>query len=113
MEKIIYVIPFIGIVGMLFALYLAMKINKQDPGTERMKEISAAIHGGAKAFLFAEYKILVFYVLALFAAIGCCLSWGTAVSFLVGALFSVGAGYFGMTVATKANVRTADRKSTL
>ena len=58
MEKIIYVIPFIGIVGMLFALYLAMKINKQDPGTERMKEISAAIHGGAKAFLFAEYKIL-------------------------------------------------------
>ena len=107
MEKIIYVIPFIGIIGMLFALYLAMKINKQDPGTERMKEISAAIHGGAKAFLFAEYKILVFYVLALFAAIGCCLSWATAVSFLVGAFFSVGAGYFGMTVATKANVRTA------
>ncbi len=107
MEKIIYVIPFIGIMGMFFALYLAMKINKQDPGNERMKEISAAIHGGAKAFLFAEYKILVFFVLALFATIGCCLSWGTAVSFLVGALFSVGAGYFGMTVATKANVRTA------
>ena len=62
MEKIIYVIPFIGIIGMLFALYLAMKINKQDPGTERMKEISAAIHGGAKAFLFAEYKILVFFL---------------------------------------------------
>ena len=81
MEKIVYVIPVIGILGMLFALYLAMKIDKQDPGTEKMKEISAAIHGGAKAFLFAEYKILVFFVLVLFAAIGCCLSWGTACQF--------------------------------
>ena len=74
MEKIVYLIPLMGIVGMLFALYLAMRINKQDPGTERMKEISAAIHGGAKAFLFAEYRILVFFIIALFAAIGVAIS---------------------------------------
>ena len=74
MEKIIYVIPVIGVLGLLFALFLAMKIGKHDPGNERMQEISAAIHGGAKAFLFAEYRILVFFILALFVAIGCCLS---------------------------------------
>ena len=112
MEKIIYLIPVVGIVGLLFALFLAMKIGKNDPGSERMQEISSAIHGGAKAFLFAEYKILVFFILALFVAIGCCLSWGTSASFLVGALFSIGAGYFGMTVATKANVRTAQAAAT-
>ncbi len=112
MEKIIYVIPVIGIVGLLFALFLAMKIGKHDPGNARMQEISAAIHGGAKAFLFAEYRILVFFILALFVAIGCCLSWGTAASFLIGALFSIGAGYFGMTVATKANVRTSQAAAT-
>ncbi len=111
MEKIIYLIPAIGVVGLLFALFLAMRINKHDPGNERMQEISSAIHSGAKAFLFAEYRILVFFVLALFVAIGCCLSWPTAASFLLGAAFSVGAGYFGMTVATKANVRTAQAAS--
>lgn len=111
MEKIIYLIPVVGVAGLLFALILAMRINKHDPGNEKMQEISAAIHGGAKAFLFAEYKILVFFILALFVGIGCFLSWPTAVSFIVGALFSVGAGYFGMTVATKANVRTAEAAS--
>ncbi len=106
MEKYVYLIPIVGIVGLIFALFLAARINKNDPGNERMKEISTAIHGGAKAFLFAEYRILVFFVLGLFAAIGCFLDWGMAASFLVGAVFSIGAGYFGMNVATKANVRT-------
>lgn len=108
MEKMMYLIPFIGIAGLLFALVLTMRIKKQDPGNERMQEISAAIHSGAKAFLFAEYKILVFFIGALFIAIGFAISWLTAVCFLVGAVFSIAAGYFGMNVATKANVRTTN-----
>lgn len=112
MEKIIYLIPAVGVAGLLFAFILAARINKHDPGNERMQEISAAIHGGAKAFLFAEYRILVFFILALFVAIGCFLTWPTAFSFMLGALFSVAAGYFGMSVATKANVRTTQAAST-
>ncbi len=108
MEKLIYLVPFIGLAGLLFALVLTMRIKKQDPGNERMQEISAAIHSGAKAFLFAEYKILVFFIAALFIAIGFAISWPTAVSFLIGAVFSIAAGYFGMNVATKANVRTTN-----
>ncbi len=106
MEKFVYCIPAVGVVGLIFALILTMRINKNNPGDERMREISTAIHGGAKAFLFAEYRILIFFVLGLFAAIGCFLDWGMAASFLIGALFSVLAGYIGMNVATKANVRT-------
>ncbi len=108
MEKLLYSIPFIGVAGLLFALVLIARIKKQDPGNERMQEISAAIHSGAKAFLFAEYKILVFFVLVLFIAIGFAISWPTAVSFVIGALFSVVSGYMGMNVATKANVRTTN-----
>lgn len=108
MEKLMYAIPFIGVAGLLFALVLIARIKKQEPGNERMQEISAAIHSGAKAFLFAEYKILVFFVLVLFIAIGFAISWPTAVSFVIGALFSVIAGYMGMNVATKANVRTTN-----
>ncbi|MBQ7116729.1 MAG: sodium-translocating pyrophosphatase [Clostridia bacterium] len=111
MEKLLYFTPLIGGLALLFALFLALKIGKKDPGNERMQEISAAIHGGAKAFLFSEYKILVFFVLALFVAIGCFISWPTALSFIIGAAFSIVAGYFGMNVATKANVRTAQAAS--
>ncbi len=112
MEKILYFIPLVAVLGLLYALLTAMRIGKKDPGNERMQEISAAIHGGAKAFLFAEYKILVFFVLALFAAIGLFITWPTALSFIVGAAFSIIAGYFGMNVATKANVRTAQAAKT-
>lgn len=75
-----------------------------------MKEIADAISSGARAFLFSEYKILVFFVGALFLLIGFLLpnGWLTAACFLAGALFSTLAGYFGMSVATKANVRTAN-----
>ncbi len=107
MEKLLYFTPLVGGLALLFALFLALRINKKDPGNERMQEISAAIHGGAKAFLFSEYKILIFFVLALFVAIGCFISWPTALTFIIGAAFSIVAGYFGMNVATKANVRTA------
>ncbi|MFI3142503.1 MAG: sodium-translocating pyrophosphatase [Clostridia bacterium] len=106
MDTLILLLSLVGVAGLLFALVLSLKINKSDCGTERMIEISGAIHDGAKAFLFAEYKILVFFIAALFVAIAAFINVGTAISFIVGAIFSVIAGYFGMSVATKANVRT-------
>ena len=109
MEKLFVVVPVLGIVALLFAAYLAARVNKQDAGTDRMKEIAAAINEGAKAFLMAEYKILVIFVAVLFVLIGIGIgNWITAICFVVGAAFSTLAGYFGMTVATKANVRTAN-----
>ena len=104
-----YLVPIAAVLALLFATYLAAKVNKQDEGTERMKEIAGAIAEGARAFLTAEYKILVIFVLVLFLLIGFGIgSWVTAVCFVIGALFSTVAGYCGMTVATKANVRTAN-----
>lgn len=111
MDMAIYLTPIVGALALVFALLLTLKIKKQDPGNERMQEIASAIHGGAKAFLFAEYRILVFFVLALFVAIGCFIKWSMACTFLLGAVFSIVAGYFGMNVATKANVRTAQAAS--
>ena len=96
-----------GVVALLYALLLATTVSKQDAGTARMKEIASAIAEGARAFLFAEYRILVIFVIVLGAIIGLAISWVTALCFVVGAVFSVLAGYCGMTVATKANVRTA------
>ena len=108
MGNLIYLAPVLGICALLFAFYLINKVSKQDAGTDRMKEIAAFIHEGASAFLMAEYKILVVFVAVLFVLIGIGIgSWVTAGAFLVGALFSTIAGYIGMNVATKANVRTA------
>lgn len=106
MDVLVNLIPVVGIIGLIYAVFLTVRISKYDKGTERMREISAAIHDGAKAFLFAEYKILIFFIIALFIAIGFALSWITALSFVIGAVFSIIAGYFGMSVATKTNVRT-------
>ena len=109
MNNYMYLVPIAAVLALLFATYLAAKVNKQDEGTERMKEIAGAIAEGARAFLTAEYKILVIFVLVLFVLIGFGIgSWVTAVCFIIGALFSTVAGYCGMTVATKANVRTAN-----
>ncbi len=108
MDKLLYLVPVVGVLALFYAFMQAMKIGKSSPGNEKMQEIADAIHTGAKAFLFAEYKILVFFILALFLAIGFAISWVTAISFVIGALFSIVAGYFGMNVATKANVRTAN-----
>ena len=113
MESLKFLAPALAVVALLFAFYKIAFVSKQDAGTERMKEISAAINGGAKAFLFAEYKILAIFVVVLFIAIGLGLgSWRTALCFLFGALFSILAGYIGMNVATKANVRTANAART-
>ena len=109
MNNYMYLVPVAAVVALLFAAYLAAKVSRQDAGTERMKEIAGAIADGARAFLTAEYKILIVFVVVLFVLIGLGVgNWVTAVCFVVGALFSTIAGYCGMTVATKANVRTAN-----
>ncbi|MEG1458329.1 MAG: sodium-translocating pyrophosphatase [Acetivibrio sp.] len=108
MEKLVYVVPVFGVIALVFAMILAKNVEKQPEGNEKMKEIAASISEGAQAFLKAEYKILIYFVAALFLGIGFGTgNWVTSVCFLVGAGFSTVAGYFGMRVATKANVRTA------
>ncbi len=107
MDPLVIVPPVLGGLALLFAAALAARVARQDAGNDRMKEISAFIHEGAQAFLMAEYRILLVFVAVLFVAIGLGISWITAVAFLVGAIFSTIAGYCGMNVATRANVRTA------
>lgn len=109
MNELVWLAPIAAAAALVFALILASGVKKQSPGDDRMKEISGAIKEGAQAFLKAEYKILVLFVLVLFVVIGLGIgNWITAVCFLVGAAFSTMAGYFGMQVATDANVRTAN-----
>ncbi len=115
MDLLIWFVPAVAVVALLFALYLTQKIKRQEAGTEKMKEIAGAIKEGAQAFLFAEYKILIIFVVVLFVLIGLftgengiATGWGTAVCFLIGAAFSTLAGFIGMNVATDANVRTAN-----
>ncbi len=103
-----FAIPAIGIIALVVAILLAVNIKKQPVGTPKMKEISQYIHEGAQAFLMSEYKILAIFIAVVFIAVGFAISWSTALCFLVGALFSTIAGYLGMNVATKANVRTAN-----
>lgn len=108
MDYLIYLAPIAGLIALLFAFYTAHYIRKKDPGTDKMKEIAQAIATGAKAFLFSEYKILIVFSVVLFVVIALVINLPTALCFIIGALFSTLAGYFGMTVATKANVRTAN-----
>ena len=105
----IYVAPIAAAIGLVVAFVLASWIGKADEGTDRMKEIAGYIREGAMAFLRREYKTMVIVIAVLFLLIGFGLkSWTTAVLYLIGALLSVLAGYFGMNVATKGNVRTAN-----
>lgn len=109
MNELVWLAPIAAAAALIFALILASGVKKQSPGDDRMKEIAGAIKEGAQAFLKAEYKLLVLFVLVLFVVIGLGIgNWITAVCFLVGAAFSTMAGYFGMQVATDANVRTAN-----
>ena len=109
MNTMFMLVPVLGILGLLFAFFQAQKIQKEDSGNERMKEIAHAIAEGAQAFLFAEYKILLFFVCSLFLCIGLgTRSWLSGAAFVFGALLSTLAGYFGMRSATAANVRTAE-----
>jgi K(+)-stimulated pyrophosphate-energized sodium pump len=118
MENLIYVVPAMGIVGLLYTLVKFMWVSKQDAGTDRMKEISNYIAEGAMAFLKAEYKVLFYFVVVAALLLGVMGSshenshWSIAIAFIIGAIFSAIAGFIGMKVATKANVRTAQAART-
>ncbi|MBD3163825.1 sodium-translocating pyrophosphatase [Candidatus Woesearchaeota archaeon] len=94
-----------GLLALVFAYFLARNIAKKDEGNERMREISKAVHEGAMAFLFREYKILIIFAGIVFLILGISLSWIAAAAFLFGAILSALAGFIGMNIATKANVR--------
>ena len=106
--NLLYIAAACALLGLGYAFVLTGKINKVSEGTERMKEIAGAIAEGARAFLFAEYKILAIFAVALFGLLTVLRGLPTAVCFIFGALLSIIAGYCGMNVATKANVRTAN-----
>ncbi len=113
MNSYVYLVPAMGLLGLLYTLYKFNWVSRQDAGTSRMKEISHYIAEGAMAFLRAEWKILTYFVLIVALLLGLMASrnphshWLIAVAFIVGAFFSALAGYIGMRAATKANVRTA------
>ena len=108
MESMVWLAPVLSVVALLFAAYKAVYVSKAPAGSERMREIASAIAEGANAFLMSEYRILAIFIVVLFALIAIFIDIGTAVCFLLGALFSIAAGFFGMRVATRANVRTAN-----
>jgi len=100
-----------GVLGLVFAFIKSQWVNRQDPGTERMQEIGAAVREGAMAFLSREYRVLAIFVVIIALLLGLAnkgdLRW-VALSFVVGALCSALAGFFGMRVATSANMRTTN-----
>ena len=102
------VIPVIALVGLCVAFFLASWVGKADEGTDRMKEIAGYIREGAFAFLKREYRVMIIVIVVLFLLIGFAINWTSAVLYVCGALLSVLAGFFGMNVATKGNVRTAN-----
>ena len=119
MDKLLfYAVPAMGIIGLLYTLIKFNWVSKQDAGNDRMKEISTYIAEGAMAFLKAEWKILGYFVVIVALLLGFMATknaeshWSIAISFIIGAIFSATAGYIGMKVATKANVRTAQAAKT-
>lgn len=113
MDKLFYLVPALGLLGLLYTYYKFNWVVKQDAGSERMKEISNYISEGAMAFLKAEWKILGYFVVVVAILLGIMAQsnphshWSIAVAFIAGAVFSAAAGYIGMRIATKSNVRTA------
>ncbi len=113
-----YAVPAMGVVGLLYTLVKFQWVSKQDAGNARMKEISTYIAEGAMAFLKAEWKILGYFVAIVALLLGFMAQsnsgshWSIAIAFIIGAVFSATAGYIGMKVATKANVRTAEAAKT-
>ncbi len=112
-DSYVYLVPAMGLIGLLYTLWKFAWVSKQEAGTDRMKEIANYISEGAMAFLRAEWKILTYFGLIVALLLGFMGSrseeshWFIAVAFLIGAFFSALAGYIGMRAATKANVRTA------
>ncbi|MGN6439602.1 MAG: sodium/proton-translocating pyrophosphatase, partial [Agriterribacter sp.] len=118
MDKLFYLVPAMGLLGLLYTYVKFNWVSKQDAGSDRMKEISNYIAEGAMAFLKAEWKILGYFVVIVAILLGFMAQanphshWSIAVAFVVGAVFSAAAGYIGMRIATKSNVRTAQAAKT-
>ena len=117
MQTILYILPIAGVIALLYTFIKSSWVSKQDLGTERMGRISESIAAGAMAFLKAEYRVLSIFVLAVAILLGLSAnpetsSWMVAISFIVGAICSGLAGFIGMRVATKANVRTTNAART-
>ncbi len=112
-ESYAYLVPAMGLIGLLYTFWKFAWVSKQDAGTDRMKEIANYIAEGAMAFLKAEWKILTYFGIVVAILLGVMgannenSDWTIAIAFLLGAFFSALAGYIGMRAATKANVRTA------
>jgi K(+)-stimulated pyrophosphate-energized sodium pump len=110
--NLIYTLPIFGIIGLLYVAWRSAWVTKQDPGSEKMVAIGARIAEGAMAFLKAEYRVLIFFVILVALLLGLSANDKdshplVAVSFILGAFSSALAGFIGMRVATKANIRTA------
>ena len=107
MEQILYLGIGAGIVALLAAFFYSKKVESYQINIPRVAEITEAIREGAMAFLVAEYKILVWFVIAVAIALGVFISMNTAIAFVLGAITSALAGNIGMRIATKANGRTS------
>lgn len=111
-------VPIFGVIALLYTFIQSNWVSKQDAGNDKMKVISGHIADGAMAFLKAEYKILTYFVVIvaiLLAVMGMSNAnshWSIGIAFAVGAIFSASAGFIGMKIATKANVRTAEAART-
>ena len=117
MENILYLLPVFGVLGLLFVVWKSAWVSRQDAGTDKMKKIAAHISEGAMAFLKAEYKILAIFVVCVALLLAFTAdSEGShplvGLSFVLGAFCSALAGFIGMRVATKANVRTTNAART-
>ncbi|MBW8684826.1 sodium-translocating pyrophosphatase [Chitinophaga rhizophila] len=116
--KIVYLVPCFGLLALLFTAIRSAWVSRQDAGNEKMKEIAQYIAEGAMAFLKAEYKILTYFVIIAALLLGYMgatnhnSDWTIALAFIIGAVFSATAGFIGMRIATKANVRTAQAART-
>jgi len=116
-QNIIYIIPAFGVIALAYTMWKSAWVSKQEVGTEKMGRIATNIADGAMAFLRAEYKVLAIFV----AVVACLMFWSgmnegssplVALSFILGAICSALAGFIGMKVATKANVRTTNAART-
>ena len=111
-EWIAWLAPAAALLGTAMAAYLGAWVLKQDPGTEKMQEISKAVQEGALAFLLREYRVLIIFAAVVFVVLGVAVNWLTAVAFITGGVLSAAAGFIGMHVATRANARTAQAATT-
>ncbi len=118
MENLIYLVPAMAVIGLLYMFVKYNWVSKQDAGNERMQDISNHIAEGAMAFLKAEWKILAYFVVIVAVLLGVMSKsnptshWSIALAFVSGAVFSATAGYIGMRSATLSNVRTAQAART-